>query len=674
MSYVSYFGGFLMEINEMPGAAAPLGVSQNNEIMNFAIFSQHAKEVSIAFFDPLSKKQWKKVSLDPKKNKTGHIWHIAFKNLKIPTLYAYFMNNKSPNCYNQDRPLLDPYAQVLNSSIDWKNPQKNLPMGVVFKQQPFDWQNISPPKIPLKDLIIYEMHVRGFTQDPSSQVNNKGKFLAIIEKIPYFLDLGINAIELMPIFEFDETDTHSSSEKLSNFWGYATVNFFSPMNRFASSSEFGKAKEEFKLMVRELHKHGIEVILDVVFNHTGESFHKDAYLSFSGIDKPTYYILHDHQDTNYSGCGNTMKLNHPVMQKLVLDCLHYWATEMQVDGFRFDLATIMNREMNGDLVDQSSLIKQLSLDPILSEKKLIAEPWDAAGGYQLGGFCPQKNRWSEWNDQFRNNLRKFIKGDDYSKNAFADHISGHSAAFFHRSPQASVNFISSHDGFTLYDLVAYNNKHNELNEEENKDGDDYSLSWNCGIEGDTQDRTTLKLREKQRKNFLIALMISPGIPMLLMGDEYGHTKEGNNNTWCQDNKLNYFLWDKLEQNSSFYRFVKHLITLRKNHSHFSKDYFLSDDDIQWHGLKPFDPNWNDPTPLLGCTLLAKDSLSFYIFFNPTTTSHRLQLPDPSPGRKWALIANTHAESPEDFYENSSPIIETNEFFIEKYSSIILKEH
>lgn len=669
-----------MDIIETPGQPSPLGVTQNNNIINFAIFSKNAKMVTLAFFDPNTKQEIRKISLDAKKNKTGNIWHIAITNLSLPILYAYFIDGSknAPHYFHKNKLVLDPYAHTIDSSIDWEQKFSHLPMGIIYDEKPFDWQNTSFPKIPMKDLIIYEMHVRGFTQHPSSQVQHRGKFSGIIEKIPYLLDLGVNAIELMPVFEFDETRNNRmiphSSKKLCNFWGYSTVNFFSPMNRYASSSHFGAAKEEFQMMVRELHKHNIEVILDVVFNHVGESMHHNDYLSFLGADRQTYYILHNNHDTNFSGCGNTMKLTHPVMQQFVLDCLHYWVTEMRVDGFRFDLATIMNREMHGELLHQSSLIKQLSLDPILADKKLIAEPWDAAGGYQLGNFYPKKKRWSEWNDQFRNNTRKFIKGDDYTKNVFADHITGSSRIFSSRSPQASLNFITSHDGFTLHDLVSYNQKHNEINGEQNRDGNNYTISWNCGSEGDSKDLDILKLRQRQRKNFFIALLTAHGIPMLLMGDEYGHSKKGNNNSWCHDSDMNYFLWDQLENNKTFYLFVKNLISLRKKYPHFSKEHFLTEADIQWHGLKPFDPNWSDSKPLLGFTLTEKNSDNFYIFFNPTHEAHTLDLPLPSEGKNWFLLVNSYADSPEDFYfEDNAPRIETDQYLIQEYTAIILKE-
>lgn len=669
-----------MGLEKSVGKPIPIGVRIGPQEVNFAIFSKHATEVSLSIVEPATKKEIGRYSLDPNINKTGDIWHIAIEGLSLPVCYCYYMNgNKvASNSYDPSKPLLDPYAKELDTSLEWEKKLPYPPMGVISSANGFDWQGVAIPNIPVKDLRIYEMHVRGFTNHPSSGVKNKGKYLGIIEKIPHLVDLGINAVELLPVFEFDETRNPrkdpTTNRKLCNFWGYATVNFFCPMNRYATVQ--GKAKEEFQTMVRELHRNHIEVILDVVFNHTGEVTGKelsvdrdDDYLSFLGIDKQVYYLLSHDQHTNYSGCGNTMNLNHPVVQNFVIDCLHYWATEMRVDGFRFDLATIMNRGMHGELLAESPLIQRISHDPILSQKKLIAEPWDAANGYQLGGFLPKQNRWSEWNDQFKTDVRKFVKGDPISKKALADRVSGSNKNFHFRSPQASINFITAHDGFTLADLVSYNQKHNESNGEQNQDGDNNMNSWNCGAEGETKDPAILRLREKQQLNFYVILFLSFGVPMMLMGDEYGHSKKGNNNTYCHDDDLNYFQWDKIDPKR--FSFIQKLIQLRKEHPIFSRDTFPQAKDITWHGLKPSDPNWEDPHPVLGWKIVGKNA--FFIFINPTDKPYDILLPRPL--NTWHLVINTDAPGPESFYNiPDAPSIKDNHYLIPSHTSIVLIDH
>lgn len=659
-----------LEIIKSSGKVGPLGATIKADTVNFAIIAKHATSVILALFDHESKQEIARFVLDAKENRTGDVWHIALKGLLLPVLYSYFMdgNRNPPDYYDNSKPLIDPYAKKLDVSNEWGKPPATLPRGVIHQEEEFDWQNVKSPNIPLKDLIIYEMHVRGFTQDPSSKVVNTGTFLGIIEKIPYLLELGINAIELLPIFEFDETRNSkkdpTTGQKLCNFWGYATLNFFCPMQRYASKP--GKAKEEFQMMVRELHRNNIEVILDVVFNHSGELPAEEAYRSFLGIDQQVYYLLENNQHTNYSGCGNTMNLNHPVVQNLVIDCLHYWATEMRVDGFRFDLATVMNRNMQGELLHESPLIHNLSYDSVLSSKKLIAEPWDL-NGYQLGGFSSKKHRWSEWNDQYKIAIRRFVKGDPFSKKDLGQRITGSQKNFPKRTPQASINFITSHDGFTIKDLVSYNDKHNLCNGEENQDGDNNSCSWNCGVEGNTTDPKILKLRENQQLNFYVLLFLSLGVPMMLMGDEYGHTKQGNNNTWCHDDQLNYFLWDKIDPRHLL--FIKKLIRFRKEHPVFTKEVVPTTKELTWHGLKPFDPNWEEPTPILGWMLTSKNQ-SYYVFCNPTFQNFDIILPDPGKNKVWHVLINTNAPHPDSFPEIPPPI-EKNHYLIQPHTFIVL---
>lgn len=644
------------------GKPKPLGSHCRDGGVNFALFSSYADRVDLCFLDA-NKKVEKKIPMQ----RTGDIWHIFIKELQLPVSYAYQMNG-------ENQLLSDPYARYLDVPQKWGSDPNYFPYCRAIKERPFDWQGTDHPKIPLKDLVIYEMHVRGFTQDPASKVTKPGSYLGIIEKIPYLKELGINAVELMPIFEFNECEYDKlnpvTHQRLYNYWGYSSLNFFAPMRRYASTKEAEDAADEFRTMVRELHRNGIEVILDVVYNHTGE---KDKAYSFKGIDRSIYYLITDEgHDVNISGCGNTVNVNHPLVRQLVRDSLYYWVTEMGIDGFRFDLASVMNRDKEGKLLGESPLVESLTYDPILADTKLIAEPWDAIGGYQLGGFHPKEHRWAEWNGQYRDTIRGFIKGDAGTKNAFAERVSGSRDIFANRAPQSSLNFVTAHDGFTLADLVAYNHKHNEQNGEDNRDGSDNNYSWNCGVEGKTDEPDILGLRRRQMKNLMLALMVSQGVPMIRMGDEYAHTQDGNNNSWCQDDEISWFLWDKVGTHSEFYRFMKELIQFRKNHSILRKEEFLKDETIQWHGIKLNEPNWDEPTPIIAFTIV--DSFySLYVIFNASNQSHQFYLPQPPQGTKWHRIVDTFAESPKDIVsEKDSQVIDAEVYEVSAYSSLLFK--
>ncbi len=499
------------------------------------------------------------------------------------------------------------------------------------------------------------MHVRGFTRDDSSKVQHPGTYLGLIEKIPYLKELGVNAVELLPIHEFNEKEAVQinplTKQKLCNYFGYSTVNFFSPMNRYASQSNQDKALIEFKTMVRELHKNGIEVILDVVYNHTFEGNHQGPVLSFRGFDAPAYYMI-DAQGNylNFSGVGNTVNCNHPVSWELILQSLRYWVTEMHVDGFRFDLASILTRGENGAPLAYPPMVEAISRDPILSHTKLIAEAWDAGGLYQVGGFY-HGTRWSEWNGKYRDVVRRFIKGTPGHKMAFATALCGSQDLYgWGRAPICSVNFITAHDGFSLADLVTYNEKHNESNGEENRDGFDHNDSWNCGIEGHSLNKKIVNLRERQIRNFHFALMISQGIPMVLMGDEYAHTRHGNNNTWCQDNELNWFLWNRLDIRPGFNRFFRSLIQFRKDHPLLKRETFLEDKDITWHGITPDKPEWGNENHLVAFTLNSDQGPDIYIAFNAGHILQTLTIPPAGTGKNWFWVVNTYNTSPEDFFD------------------------
>jgi isoamylase len=661
------------------GAPSPLGCSRTGTAINFALFSEHASEVKLCLFSPGELHPFQEIRLDPEVNKTGWIWHAAVQGLPEHLEYGYRITgpNTTGHRFSPSQIVSDPYAKLLSrrsikgDALHESHPAP--PVGkIVLNTHPFDWDKDVYPKIPMQELVIYELHVKGLTRDASSHVKHPGTFLGIIEKIPHFKALGVNAIELMPIHFFDEANykvIHPTTLKgLKNYWGYMTINYFSPMDRYGTI-------EDFKTMVKELHKYQIEVILDVVFNHTAEGGAEGLCFSFKGIDNTVYYILDkEGKYKDYTGCGNTLNCNHPVVSRFIIDVLRYWVVEMHVDGFRFDLASVFARDQQGVPLPESPLIQDISDDPILGNTKLIAEAWDAHGLYQVGSFASNE-RWAEWNGKYRDVVRRFIKGTDGQTGAFATAISGSEDLFWKdRQPYHSINFVTAHDGFTLTDLVSYNHKHNGDNGEDNRDGMNDNESWNCGVEGETHNREILALRLRQRKNFHLALMVSIGTPMILMGDEYGHTRHGNNNTWCQDNELNWFLWDQLEKEKNFFRFYTALIHFRKNHPLLKRTSFLTKEDVAWHGGVPFQPDWSASSRFIAYTLKDhKSGQDLYIAFNACPDAKHITLPPPPDQKHWYLVADTSLESPHDFIEhptNLSPLKFT--YNLPSYSALLAK--
>ncbi len=660
------------------GAPLPYGTSKTPEGYNFALFSRHARAVSLCLFLPNAPAPFVEIPLNPKINRTGNVWHIFVK--AIPANYQYGYRIDGPydplkgHFFDNRVIVLDPYAKQVTSPEEWgaTRPKQSMHYhsGQIDPYTPFDWGEEEHPNIPIKELVIYEMHVRGFTNDPSSQTRKRGVYAGIIEKIPYLKSLGVNAIELMPIHEFDEKGNVNhhplTGEPLYNYWGYNTVNFFSPMRRYGPIVELKK-------LVKELHANGIEVILDVVYNHTSEGNGAGPILSFKGIENSVYYMLTPGGEYyNFSGCGNTFNCNHPVVRELIRESLRYWVTEMHIDGFRFDLASIMVRSHDGIPLANPPLIEALTHDPILANTKLIAEAWDAGGLYQVGSF-PGKGRWAEWNGKYRDCVRRFLKGTDGAVGEFATRLSGSEDLYGKgKFPGQSINFITAHDGFTLADLVSYNEKHNLDNGEENRDGDNNNESWNCGVEGETDDPAILALRERQMKNHHLALMLSQGVPMILMGDEYGHTKLGNNNTWGHDSRLNWFQWDTLEQRASFFRFYQKVIAFRKNHPLLTRSQFLKDHDIQWHGMEPQKPDWGEKSRFIACTLPDPiNHYSLYVAFN--AYFHEVTVHLPTSKKPWHLQIYTANPSPEDIIEEGEKrqIIEKT-FLLAPHSALVLK--
>ena len=649
------------EIQWERGSSTPLGASRKGNGINFALYSGHATGVTLCLFSPNSKHPFAEIPLDPEINTTGRVWHILLNGLNCDQL-EYGFRIAGPqmplgNSYDPTQIVLDPYAKGLNTAHQWGHQDLNQeewsPRGKVILESPFDWEGGKPPKIPPEELIIYEMHVRSFTQHASSKTKNPGTFLGIVEKIPYLKSLGVNAIELMPIFEFNECENKhihpKTHQKLKNVWGYSTVNFFAPMNRYSSSHDWTGAMDDFRTLVREMHKNGIEVYLDVVYNHTAEGNKTGPFFCFKGIDNKVYYMLNPQGDyIDFSGTGNTLNSNHPVVAQFIMDSLRYWVNEMHVDGFRFDLASCLTRDEKGIPLSHPPVIVAMIHDPILADVKMIAEAWDAAGLYQVGSF-PGGGRWFEWNGKYRDVVRRFIKGTDNQVGEFAKVMSGSEDLYgIGRNPFHSVNFITAHDGFTLCDLVSYQDKHNQDNGEQNRDGSNENDSWNCGNEGATDNKEILKLRQRQMRNLHTALILAIGTPMILMGDEYGHTKNGNNNTYCQD-EPNWFLWDSLKAQADFVRFHKLMIQFRKANPLLKRREFLKKEDVSWHGLKPNEPNWGADNRFLAYTLNDNiHSESIYIAFNPRFEKAHIQLPAPPKEKKWYRIVDTSPLLPPRF--------------------------
>lgn len=651
------------------GFPLPLGATVLPDGINFAIFSRHGHSVELiieAFAEDTDAEQYT-FSLLPGFNRTGDVWHILLPLYWKKIRYGYRIDGKSDpqergTLFNNADILIDPYCRML-SPRKWgelsscgKAPCCQIPL------HSFDWKNDTPLKIPLSESIIYELHVRGFTQSETSGVRHPGTYRGIIEKIPYLKSLGITAVELLPVAEFDENDNYFSNpdtgEKLKNFWGYSSINFFSLKSGYAADT--GNCIKEFKEMVLSLHQAGIEVILDIVFNHSGEGDYNGTTTSFRGIDNPIYYLLDPEtkEYMNFSGCGNTMNCNHPVVRELIRSVLRYYVIEMHVDGFRFDLASILGRDTKGRVLPDPPMLEVIAEDPILRDTKIIAEAWDAAGLYQVGSFSTDK-RWSEWNGKFRDDVRSFFAGFNNSVTNLATRIAG-SSDLYHpssRGPCNSINFITSHDGFTLYDLVSYEKKHNRLNGEENRDGENHNLSWNSGKEGQPATRKTENLRLRRIKSMALTLLLSQGVPMITAGDEFGRTQQGNNNTWCQDNETGWIDWSLASKNSGLLRFFKKCIELRKNYRVFRREHFFvvggdpEHAEITWQSLKPGQTDWSSSCHHLAFLLNGLNSHFFVMLNGHRTLSARFTLPSP-PGKrktaKWYEIINTSHASPKDF--------------------------
>jgi isoamylase len=675
----------------------------------FSIYSKSAKSISLILFSNENDKLPSKIiDFNPQKDKTGDIWHIFVKGLKAGALYLYKIDGSydPPKGlrYNKAKYILDPYAKALTigSIFDSYNLQRksgtlnmktgelsdlsNFPKCVVIDDK-FDWENDLPLNYPLDKTIIYEMNLRGFTASKTSNVTENGTYKGLTQKIDYLKKLGITSVELLPIFEFDENENNNinpkTGAKLVNYWGYSTVAFFAPKSSYAHDKRPGQSVNEFKQMVKEMHKNGIEIILDVVFNHTAEGNEAGYTFSFRGIQNDVYYLLPKNEKQyymNYSGCGNTVNCNHPVVTEFILNCLRYWVYEMHVDGFRFDLASILTRDQFSMPMDLPFLTNAINEDPLLSKTKIIAEPWDCGGVYQLGHF-PGGNRWSEWNGRFRDDIRRFIRGDENVVTAAATRIAGSSDLFNHdkKSPLSSINFITAHDGFTLNDLVSYNYKHNDENGEDNRDGSDDNLSYNHGFEGFCTNPKIEALRLVKIKNFLVYLFVSQGVPMLTAGDEMRRTQNGNNNAYCQDNEIGWMNWDLEKKNEGLVRFTSKLIELRKNHNIFRRDSFFQNQneksdkqEISWYNFSGKNPEWSKTNRFLGFELKGL-SCNFYVATNTDIYDLTINVPALQNNKKWFRVVDTSLNSPDDILDSGKEecILDQKKYVLLSNATIIL---
>jgi glycogen operon protein len=646
------------------GRCIPLGASALPDGVNFALLSRHGTSVSLVVTPLDGGEPMAEIVLHPRRNRTGDHWHVLVAGLPPAFTYGWRVDGpRGPgHFYDPARILIDPSATALSGNIRWGESSEVTPGSSsrrsLYLRRPFSWQEDVPPLVPLEDSIIYELHVRGFTCHSSSDVQYPGTFAGLVEKIPYLQALGVTAVELLPVHEFDECDCPFSNpftgQPLRNFWGYNSMAFAAVKAAYASRASDQGQMHEFRDMVRAIHASGMEVLLDVVFNHTSEGDYRGRTSSFRGLDNQLYYMLApDGRYLNFSGCGNTVNCNHPVVRQLLLNCLRFWVADMHVDGLRFDLASVMGRDYLGQVLVEPPVVELISEDSVLADTKLIAEPWDAAGLYQVGHF-PYGRRWSEWNGQYRDQVRRFWRGDPGMAGPLATRLCG-SPDLYERSgrrPRHSLNFLTCHDGFTLADLVSYNQKHNLANGEDNRDGIGENYSWNCGAEGATDDPGVLGLRRRQVRNLLATLFLSQGVPMLLAGDEFLRTQQGNNNAWCQDNEVSWLDWSFAATNAGYLRFVKELIALRKRHPALRRRTFLAAGDVIWHGLQPNKPDFARDSRSVALVLDGRRTgrepdRDFYMVFNAWRETLNFTIPPAPRSRPWRRTIDTALASPLD---------------------------
>ena len=655
------------------GRSAPLGATVLPDGVNFSVFSRGASGVELLLFDREDDaRPTRVIPIDPAANRTYHYWHVFLSGVRPGQTYGYRVHGgwdpANGMRFDPTKVLLDPYGRAVVVPKNYSRDAARLDTdnaatamkSVVADVSAYDWEGDAPLQRPSSQTIIYEMHVRGFTRHPSSGVSEqtRGTYAGVIEKIPYLQQLGITAVELLPVFQFDAQDAPPGRV---NYWGYAPISFFAPHQGYSSRQDPLAPVNEFRDMVKALHRAGIEVILDVVFNHTAEGDHRGPTLSFRGLDNPTYYILEEDRSryANYSGTGNTLNANQPIVRRMILDSLRYWVEAMHVDGFRFDLASILERDESGHVMLSPPVLLDIESDPTLAGAKLIAEAWDAAGLYQVGSFIGDS--WREWNGRFRDDVRSFFRGEEGLVERFADRLIGSPALYGHkqREPEESVNFVTCHDGFTLNDLVSYEGKHNEANGEDSRDGADDNRSWNCGVEGPTENPDIDRLRTRQVKNFFTVTMLSAGMPMMLMGDEVRRTQGGNNNAYCQDNETSWFDWTLLAKRADVHRFVT-LLNARRvlrdeepERLRVALNQLIQQADITWHGVRLHQPDWSHGSHSVALTArLTTERVFLHVILNAYWEPLEFELPPVANGgpHPWHRWIDTFLDSPHDIVD------------------------
>lgn len=658
----------------------PYGAILGEDGVQFLVFSRNATSLKLLLYKHVDDMDPDRVlTFHPETDRWGDIWGLFVPSLRAGQLYHFQADGpfepENGHRFDPKARLIDPYAKALAGTFLDNSDGITRPPKCVVVDDHFDWSGDRHIRRSLSETVIYEMHIRGFTQHASSGVKHPGTYLGVIDKIPYLKRLGVTAVELMPTNEFPILGSDGKPPRIRNYWGYDPMAFFAPHRGYAYDQTPGAQVREFKEMVKALHAEGIEVILDVVFNHTCEGNEHGPTLSFKGLENSVYYMLERDKRyyKNYSGCGNTLNGNHPVTREMIFHCLRYWVHNFHIDGFRFDLASILSRDRNGNLVPNPPLVEQIAEDPLLSDAKMIAEAWDAAGAYQVGSFG--NSRWAEWNGRFRDDVRRFWRGDGGMLGALATRLSGSSDLYQSggRPPYNSINFVTSHDGFTMNDMVSYNHKHNQANGEENRDGDNNNHSFNYGVEGPTDRKPIDSLRLRQIKNMLTTLLISQGVPMLLAGDEFRRTQQGNNNAYCQDNEISWIDWTLAETNAELLRFSQALIHFRKSQPTLRRELYLTGrspspdhlPDVSWYGPVGTAIDWHQSQQMT-CLLtrpLAKDDPTglgrdVMIMFNASDMAAEFQVPVVAKERKWRLFLDTAEDSPKDIFPNNDgPVLQ-----------------
>ena len=676
------------------GRSFPLGATMYPEGVNFSLFSEQSEAVRLLLFDHVDDaKPSRVIELDRWANRTYHYWHVFVRGISEGQRYAYrvagpFEPERGLR-FDPDKVLLDPYGRCVDKPNGYcrdaaRKPGDNAASAmksVVTDVGTYDWEGDVPLRRPFVKTVVYELHVGGFTRHPNSGIASakRGTYAGLIEKIPYLQDLGVSAVELLPVFAFDEQE---GPPALGNYWGYSPVSFFAPHAGYSSRRDPLDVLDEFRDMVKALHRADIEVLLDVVYNHTAEGGHDGPTLCFRGLSNEAYYILESNKAlySNYTGCGNTLNANESICRRLIIDSLRYWVSEMHVDGFRFDLASILSRDKLGQPMPSPPILWDIESDPVLANVKMIAEAWDAAGFYQVGSF--PGDSWKEWNGRFRDDVRAFVKGDNGKAEDVAQRLSGSPDIYGYeeREPEQSINFVTCHDGFTLNDLVSYNNKHNAANNEENRDGSNNNLSWNCGVEGPTDDPDVERLRNRQVKNFLALTLFAIGTPMLLMGDEVRRSQGGNNNAYCQDNEISWFDWDLVARHADIHRFAKKLIAFRQNRElpierlDSTLNELLRNQPVQWHGVKLNSPDWSHESHVVSATVsVPGNRLRLHIMVNAYWEALSFEVP---PGSNaygpWRRCVDTFLDSPDDICNwHKAPAVEDSTYLVQPRSVVLL---